>query len=434
MPIRHIYGPQAGTLAGVAGAIGTSRGQQDAAKQQAELDRMTLGALLQDRSQQADFNFRAAGMYQGAQQQNAQAEQELQRQQIGLNLAAQQQSINAYQNAWNQQANLAADAWQNQQQLAQREQLIQQEMQQKQFEYDLRNRSQAQAAYQDLTSQEQALQRALDDGFVTQEQYGQMRGALAQKLAGFDPTAYPRDSQFPEGQDMGEVWQETRQLPGMGEVPLNFTRDRNGVPTLTRDSEMMLEAQLKQWMEKQKPAEMQGAPNAGKPTVTMKDFASMYESISKTLAPETIDAEGNRTPGMADPAAVEQRMQQMIQSYRQNFDPNTPGAAGQQLGPGMSVDLNAPRTTPGPVANTQGMRFGGQEQPLGQGMPQIEALKQGRMPQEWAAFVVQVHPDIGLKHLEYKYPGGEQQLRATGDPYDTFLIGAFAQAKQRALR
>lgn len=441
MAIRHIYGPQAGTLAGVAGAIGTGRGQQDAAKQQAELDRMTLGALLQDRSQQADFNFRAAGMYQNAGLQNAQMQNELQRQQIGLNMGAQQQAWNAGLQAWNQQANLAADAWQNQQQLAQREQLIQQEMQQKQFEYDLRNRSQAQAAYQDLTSQEQALQRALDDGFVTQEQYGQMRGALAQKLAGFDPQAFPRDSQWDEGQGIGEVWQQ-KITTDAGEFDVNYSRDQNGKVFEVDDVQSHRARAAIDAFYKGQAAQIPGQkPNAAKPGISMGDYGTLITKVGDMLStPEQRDADGNVTvpAKRATLDEIREAIGPFVEDWQYRFDPNTPGPPGQQLGPGVSADWNqahTPSLSPGRPANTQGMRFGGQAPAMQQGVAAIEQLKQA-IPDvaQFASYVASTQPDSGLYHLQLRYPGGEAQLRQTGDPYDIHLLGALASLKQRAVR
>lgn len=442
MAIRHIYGPQAGTLAGVAGAIGTGRGQQDAAKQQAELDRMTLGALLQDRSQQADFNFRAAGMYQNAGLQNAQMQNELQRQQIGLNMGAQQQAWNAGLQAWNQQANLAADAWQNQQQLAQREQLIQQEMQQKQFEYDLRNSSAAKAQYADLTSQEQALRRALDEKFITEQQYGEMRQSLAQKLAGFDPQAFPRDSQWEKGQGIGEAWYEDDFLADG--TPFKARKSRNSKGEIVDDSELD-----RKYAYEFKLAQIKGesqTPNAAKPGISPGDYGKLVKQVGEMLTvPEQRDENGKITVKGYRPKMDEifEALGPFIKDWQYRFDPSTPGPPGQELGPGTSAPwqggyLNTgggQSRAPGQPVNPQGMQFGGQG-PQQHGVASVIAIRKAvRNPEEYVQYIFETNQvESARVDLRMRYPGGPSQIRQYGDPFDTHLMDALFLQKARATR
>lgn len=420
MAITVNFQPDANLLGGAAYNAGAGLAAQRMQELLEGRNRMMLGAALQDRAQKMDYTLGAAEMV-NRQRANQQAMW------LDMQQRAWQNSQAAQQQAWQQglQTVEMQNRYNFQAAVAQQEMEQQAEMQrmtlaanliQDQFQMELRDRSQASQAYNQLMARRQALEQSYRDGYLNDAELQELMSGLNQEIAGFDVKQFPRDSPYPQGQGIGEMWDGEFEIPGVGALPVRYTRDQHGVPQLTRESEIMLENELK----KKEAAQP-------KPIMDFKQFVDSFGALLEGTQQVIVDpATGQES---YTPPNIQEAMQQMavmLQAWNQMFGQPAMQQAAQidSQQPGMQGMGGPPGQMPQPPMPQQP---NGQPQAKQPDFPFKEAREVFRFvdnppPPEFAKRVLQQNPTFVFNYLTSKYGDNVEAVLAGGNPDDIAMV------------
>jgi hypothetical protein len=240
MAIEVKHSPSPELLAGAALAGGNVSALKDwyqilqrnaLANQQTAQDTFSMGlqAAIQARGQNVGLLENLMGLH---------AQQSRANQQAAL------QARNQNLDAWQAQGRMAlaqqgqyVDVYQQQQQQEFQRQQQERAQQQRMELFDYEFTTQQRMEFQRVAAGRDWLRRASAPGgqlYGMEDAQRQVELQFAAREAGIQPQAMPRQSQFPRGRGIGEIWQAQRRYP-WGQMNVDMTRNEDGREILTED-------------------------------------------------------------------------------------------------------------------------------------------------------------------------------------------------------
>jgi hypothetical protein len=444
MAINIQYQPEANLLGTVANQAGQGMFQQRQADRAQTQNNMLLQATLAERQQRMGFAMDQARL--GAQLQAQQIAQrnDLARMNYAANLQAQQQMFQQQLAVQNQQNDLAFRQAAGANQLELQRQMGFAELDQNKQMLQLRNSNQASQAWNQLQAERNNIQQAYSEGWLNDDQYAAAQNNFAMKLQGFNPSQYPLDGPYPPNQGLGDIWDETRSFPGVGDLTLKYTRDRSGQPVLTDDSQWYLDnivaPQAQQQMGIGKGATGKAQGGQTPEGVSITDYTKLWESTYKAMS-QTDPETGMQTPPDLD--AVEQQIERIYDAYQRRGGQQMPmqgGGQGETFTGGipdggmpMPQQQAAPQQSPMPQQpQQQGVGYVDRGN---QSLRDIYGIPPQQMPaNQFAKFVVGQDQQLAKVYMRENFPGGPQQVYQLGSPDDIALLEALLSLKARLTR